>query len=63
LLQGKLAGGQVFITQGLFNKLTTEGQLAGVLGHEIGHVVGRHSAERIAKEDEKKGSPSRLGEP
>ncbi|MBA3533700.1 MAG: M48 family metalloprotease [Ardenticatenales bacterium] len=44
-----LPGGQVFITQALLNRLETEGQLAGVLGHEIGHVVGRHSAEHIAK--------------
>ena len=28
----------------------TEGQLAGVLGHEVGHVVARHGAEHIAKE-------------
>lgn len=43
-----LPGGQVFITHALFSKLN-EGQLAGVLGHEIGHVIGRHSAERIAE--------------
>ncbi len=42
-----LPGGQVFITYALFSKLS-EAQLAGVLGHEIGHVIGRHSAERIA---------------
>ncbi len=42
-----LPGGQCFITYALFSKLN-EAQLAGVLGHEIGHVVGRHSAERIA---------------
>lgn len=42
-----LPGGQIFITQALFSRLN-EGQLAGVLGHEIGHVIGRHSAERIA---------------
>ncbi len=42
-----LPGGQVFITYALFSKLD-ESQLAGVLGHEIGHVIGRHSAERIA---------------
>ncbi len=46
-----LPGGQVFITMGLFKRLENEDQLAGVLGHEIGHVVGRHSAERIAKQD------------
>lgn len=44
-----LPGGQVFITEALFSQLKTEGQLAGVLGHEIGHVFGRHSAQQIAK--------------
>ena len=45
-----LPGGQIFITYALFSKLN-EAQLAGVLGHEIGHVIGRHSAERIAETD------------
>lgn len=44
-----LPGGQVFITSALFDQLETEGQLAGVLAHEIGHVVARHSAQQIAK--------------
>lgn len=44
-----LPGGQVFITAGLLRKLSSEGQLAGVLGHEIGHVVARHSAQQLAK--------------
>lgn len=44
-----LPGGQVFITTGLLRILKTEGEIAGVLGHEIGHVVGRHGAEQIAK--------------
>ncbi len=44
-----LPGGQVFITEALFKRLENEEQLAGVLGHEIGHVVARHGAERIAK--------------
>ena len=43
-----LPGGQIFITQALYSRLENEDQLAGVLGHEIGHVLGRHSAERIA---------------
>lgn len=43
-----LPGGQCFITYALFSQLS-EAQLAGVLGHEIGHVIGRHSAERIAE--------------
>jgi beta-barrel assembly-enhancing protease len=44
-----LPGGQVFITSALFDVLETEGQLAGVLAHEIGHVVARHSSQQIAK--------------
>jgi predicted Zn-dependent protease len=44
-----LPGGQIFITYALYSKLQNEDQLAGVLGHEIGHVLGRHSAERIAE--------------
>lgn len=44
-----LPGGQVFITAGLLKRLQSEGQVAGVLGHEIAHVVGRHGAEHMAK--------------
>lgn len=44
-----LPGGQIFMTRALFDRLQTEGELAGVLGHEVGHVVGRHSAEHVAK--------------
>ncbi len=44
-----LPGGQVFITEGLMNRLQNEAQLAGVLGHEIGHVIARHSAQQMAK--------------
>lgn len=50
-----LPGGQVFITEGLLFRLTEDGKtlsedmLAGVLGHEIGHVVARHSAERLSQ--------------
>ncbi len=46
-----LPGGQIFITYALFSKLKNKDQLAGVLGHEIGHVLGRHSAERIAESE------------
>jgi predicted Zn-dependent protease len=44
-----LPGGPIFITRALLERLENEAQLAGVLGHEVGHVVGRHSAEQIAK--------------
>lgn len=44
-----LPGGQIFITYALLTQLSTQDEIAGVLGHEIGHVLGRHSAERIAE--------------
>ncbi len=46
-----LPGGQIFITEALLTRLQTEGQLAGVLGHETGHVLGRHSAQQAAKSE------------
>lgn len=44
-----LPGGQVFITLGLLNRLSNEAELASVLGHEMGHVIERHTAEQMAK--------------
>jgi predicted Zn-dependent protease len=44
-----LPGGQVSITLGLLGRLHNEAELAGVLGHEVGHVVARHGAEQLAK--------------
>jgi predicted Zn-dependent protease len=55
-----LPGGQIFITAALFSRLESEDQLAGVLGHEIGHVVARHSAERMAVEQRNQGLVSGL---
>lgn len=46
-----LPGGQVFITMGLYKLLKSEDQLAGVLGHEIGHVINRHGSEHMAKHE------------
>lgn len=46
-----LPGGQIFITAGLLGRLKSEDQLAGVLGHEVGHVIHRHSAQQMAKTD------------
>jgi predicted Zn-dependent protease len=45
-----LPGGPIFITEALLRQLKTEGELAAVLGHEIGHVIARHSSERLAKQ-------------
>lgn len=43
-----LPGGPVYISRGLLALLNSEDELAGVLGHEIGHIVGRHAARRKA---------------
>jgi predicted Zn-dependent protease len=45
-----LPGGQVFITEGLLARLGTEARVAGVLAHEVGHVVARHGAEHLAQQ-------------
>ena len=44
-----LPGGYVYVTRGLLSYLDNEAQLAVVLGHEIGHVLGRHSSEQPAR--------------
>ena len=44
-----LPGGYIYITRGLMSHLENEAQLAVVLGHEIGHVLGRHSSQRAAQ--------------
>ena len=43
-----LPGGKVFISLGLAKQFTDESELAGVLGHEIGHVVAEHIDKRVA---------------
>jgi len=42
-----LPGGKVFITRELMSRMDNEAQLAGVLGHEIGHVTGQHMDQRF----------------
>ena len=41
-----LPGGYVYVTRGLVALANNEAELAGVLGHEVGHVTARHSAQR-----------------
>jgi beta-barrel assembly-enhancing protease len=40
-------GGYVYVHTGLINQVKTEAQLASVIGHEIGHIVGRHGLENV----------------
>ena len=44
-----LPGGYVYITRGIMAYLDSEAELAGVVGHEIGHVTARHSAQRATR--------------
>ena len=45
-----LPGGYIYITRGIMAQMNSEAQLAGVLGHEIGHVTARHSAQQITNQ-------------
>ncbi len=45
-----MPGGYVLVTKGLYQKLTNEAQLAGVLGHEIAHIVKKHQLKVLQKQ-------------
>jgi predicted Zn-dependent protease len=45
-----LPGGFIFVTRGMLTLMTSEAELASVLGHEIGHVTARHSVNQISKQ-------------
>src|SRR5690606_28969315 len=42
-------GGFIYVNRGLIERAATMSELAGVLGHEIGHVVERHGLEQMAR--------------
>jgi predicted Zn-dependent protease len=45
-----LPGGHIYVSRGLLTLTNTEGELAGVVGHEIGHVAGKHAVQRISNQ-------------
>jgi predicted Zn-dependent protease len=45
-----LPGGYVYVTRGIMAYLGSEAELAGVIGHEIGHVTARHGAQRATRQ-------------
>jgi len=45
-----MPGGYIYVTRGILAHLNSEAQLAGVVGHECGHVTARHSAQQITKQ-------------
>jgi predicted Zn-dependent protease len=47
-----LPGGYVYITRGIMAYLDSEADLAGVMGHEIGHVTARHGAQRATRQQD-----------
>jgi predicted Zn-dependent protease len=42
-------GGSIAVTRGILLKLENEAELAALLGHELGHVNARHTAEQVSK--------------
>lgn len=44
-----LPGGKVFVTRGLLEKMENDAQLVSVLGHEVGHVTGKHIGEQMTR--------------
>ncbi|MDD2919816.1 M48 family metalloprotease [Rhodoferax sp.] len=47
-----LPGGYVYVTRGIMAHLQDEAELAGVIGHEIGHVTARHGAQRATRQQD-----------
>ncbi len=44
-----LPGGPIYMTRGILGYFNSEAEMAAVLGHEIGHVTARHSAEQLSR--------------
>lgn len=56
-----LPGGKIGVYTGLLKVAQTDGQLAAVLGHEVGHVIARHGNERVSEQLATQGGLAALG--
>lgn len=54
-------GGFVYVTTGLIEAADTEAELAGVVGHEIGHIAGRHAVQQMRQAAITQGITGALG--
>jgi predicted Zn-dependent protease len=50
-----LPGGFIYVTRGILANFDSEAELAGVLGHEIGHVTARHSVSQMSRQQLQQG--------
>ncbi|MGB5914947.1 MAG: M48 family metallopeptidase, partial [Phormidesmis sp.] len=54
-------GGYVYVTTGLMEEADNEAELAGVIGHEIGHIAGRHAVQQMRQAAITQGITGALG--
>ncbi|HET9251104.1 MAG TPA: M48 family metalloprotease [Candidatus Eisenbacteria bacterium] len=55
-----LPGGHIFLTRGLLERLENEAQLAGVLAHQVAHVLARHTVKPFTRADTTAGAVRRV---
>jgi predicted Zn-dependent protease len=43
-------GGYIYLTRGILAQMNSEAELAGIIGHEMGHITARHSVSQMSKQ-------------
>lgn len=56
-----VGGGYVYVTRGILASINSEAELAGLLGHEIGHVTARHTARRETRMEQDRAAAIGVG--
>ena len=46
-----IPGGYIYLTRGILAQVNNEAELAGIIGHEMGHITARHSASQMSKQE------------